>query len=141
MEYSSELVSKTVVLKKYLVESADVHGDFDDFCAILQRVALIDEQRRWTGGKATFVQLGDLIDRGPKPREVLDLMISLDEQAAKAGGQVVSLLGNHEVMNLMGDLRYVSAGNYASFVDSESEKRQTNAFQNKRPGGKNNRNS
>ena len=112
-----------------LVAIGDVHGDFDDFCAILQRVALIDEQRRWTGGKATFVQLGDLIDRGPKPREVLDLMTSLDEQAAKAGGQVVSLLGNHEVMNLMGDLRYVTAGNYASFVDSESEKRQTNAFQ------------
>lgn len=112
-----------------LVAIGDVHGDFDDFCAILQRVELIDEQRHWTGGKATLVQLGDLIDRGPKPREVLDLMISLDEQAAKAGGQVVSLLGNHEVMNLMGDLRYVSAGNYASFVDSESEKRQTNAFQ------------
>ena len=112
-----------------LVAIGDVHGDFDDFCAILQRVELIDEQHHWTGGKATFVQLGDLIDRGPKPREVLDLMISLDEQAANAGGQVVSLLGNHEVMNLMGDLRYVSAGNYASFVDSESEKRQTNAFQ------------
>jgi Calcineurin-like phosphoesterase len=112
-----------------LVAIGDVHGDLDDFCAILQRVELIDEQRHWTGGKATLVQLGDLIDRGPKPREVLDLMISLDEQAAKAGGQVVTLLGNHEVMNLMGDLRYVSAGNYASFVDSESEKRQTNAFQ------------
>lgn len=112
-----------------LVAIGDVHGDFDDFCDILQRVELIDEQRHWIGGKATFVQLGDLIDRGPKPREVLDLMIALDQQAAKAGGQVVSLLGNHEVMNLMGDLRYVSAGNYASFVDSESEKRQTNAFQ------------
>src|SRR5271169_5444202 len=112
-----------------LVAIGDVHGDFDDFCAILQRVELIDEQRHWTGGKATLVQLGDLIDRGPRPREVLDLMISLDEQAAKAGGQVVSLLGNHEVMNLMGDLRYVSVGNYASFVDSESEKRQTNALQ------------
>ncbi|HET8923592.1 MAG TPA: metallophosphoesterase [Candidatus Acidoferrum sp.] len=112
-----------------LVAIGDVHGDFDDFCSILQRVALIDEQRHWTGGKATFVQLGDLIDRGPKPREVLDLMMSLDEQAAKAGGQVVSLLGNHEVMNLMGDLRYVTPGNYASFVDSESEKRQGNAFQ------------
>jgi hypothetical protein len=112
-----------------LVAIGDVHGDIDDFCAILQRVELIDEQRHWTGGKATLVQLGDLIDRGPKPREVLDLMIWLDEQAAKAGGQVVSLLGNHEVMNLMGDLRYVSVGNYSSFADSESEKRQTNAFQ------------
>ena len=112
-----------------LIAIGDVHGDFDDFCAILQRVGLIDDQRHWTGGKATFVQLGDLLDRGPKPREVLDLMVSLDEQAAKAGGQVVSLLGNHEVMNLMGDLRYVSAGNYASFADSESEKRQRAAFQ------------
>ena len=112
-----------------LIAIGDVHGDFDDFCAILQRVELIDEQRHWTGGKATLIQLGDLIDRGPKPREVLDLMISLDEQAAKTGGQVVSVLGNHEVMNLMGDLRYVSAGNYASFVDNESEKRQANALQ------------
>jgi hypothetical protein len=112
-----------------LVAIGDVHGDLDDFCTILQRAELIDEQHHWTGGKATLVQLGDLIDRGPKPREVLDLMISLDQQAEKAGGQVVSLLGNHEVMNLMGDLRYVSAGNYASFVDSESEKRQTSALQ------------
>ena len=112
-----------------LVAIGDVHGDLDDFCAILRRVELIDEQRRWTGGKATLVQLGDLLDRGPKPREVLDLMISLDEQAAKTGGQVVSLLGNHEVMNLMGDLRYVSAGNYASFADSNSDKRRTMALQ------------
>jgi hypothetical protein len=112
-----------------LIAIGDVHGDFDDFCAILRRVGLIDEQRHWTGAKATFVQLGDLLDRGLKPREVLDLMISLDEQAAKAGGQVVSLLGNHEVMNLMGDLRYVSAGNYTSFADSESEKRQRAALQ------------
>ena len=111
-----------------LLAIGDVHGDIDDFCAILQRVELIDEQRHWTGGKATLVQVGDLIDRGPKPREVLDLMISLDEQASKAGGEVVSLLGNHEVMNLMGDLRYVSVGNFASFADSDSEKRRTNAF-------------
>jgi Calcineurin-like phosphoesterase len=112
-----------------LVAIADVHGDFDDFCSILQRAGLIDEQRHWTGGNATFLQLGDLIDRGPKPRQVLDLMLSLDEQSAKAGGHVVALLGNHEMMNLMGDLRYVSAGNYGSFVDSESESRRQSAFQ------------
>jgi len=112
-----------------LVAIGDVHGDFNDFCSILQRVGLIDEQRRWTGGKTTLVQLGDLVDRGPKPREVMDLMMSLEEQAPKAGGQVVALLGNHEVMNLMGDLRYVTAGNYASFVDSESENHQRIALQ------------
>ena len=112
-----------------LVAIGDVHGDFDDFCSILQRVGLIDEQRHWSGGKATFLQLGDLIDRGPQPRQVLNLMLSLDEQSAKAGGRVVALLGNHEMMNLMGDLRYVSVGNYASFVDSESENRRQSAFQ------------
>jgi hypothetical protein len=112
-----------------LVAIGDVHGDFEDFCSILRRVGLIDEQRHWTGGNATFLQLGDLIDRGPKPREVLDLMLSLDEQSAKSGGHVVALLGNHEMMNLMGDLRYVTAGNYASFADSESENRRQTAFQ------------
>src|SRR5947209_2122870 len=69
-----------------LLAIGDVHGDYEDFCAILQRVQIIDEQRYWTGGNATFVQLGDVIDRGPKPRDVLDLMLSLDEQSAKAGG-------------------------------------------------------
>jgi hypothetical protein len=112
-----------------LVAIGDVHGDFEDFCSMLRRVGLIDEQRHWTGGNTTFLQLGDLIDRGPKPRQVLDLMLSLDEQSAKAGGRVVALLGNHEMMNLMGDLRYVTVGNYASFVDSESENRRQTAFQ------------
>src|SRR5207302_8235545 len=89
---------------------------------------LIDAQHHWTGGKATLVQVGDLLDRGPKPREVMDLVMSLEKEAAKAGGRV-SLLGNHEMMNIMGDLRYVTPGNYASFADSNSEKRQKSAFQ------------
>ncbi len=112
-----------------LVAIGDVHGDFNNFVAILQRTGLIDEQRHWAGGKTTFVQVGDLIDRGSKPREVLDLMMSLEEAAAKGGGRVVALLGNHEVMNLMGDLRYVTPENYASFADSESQKRRTTAYQ------------
>jgi hypothetical protein len=112
-----------------VVAIGDVHGDFDDFVAILQRTGLIDKQNHWAGGKTTFVQLGDLIDRGPKPREVMDLMMALEKEAPPAGGRVVSLLGNHEVMNLMGDLRYVTAQNYASFADSNSEQRQKSGYQ------------
>jgi Calcineurin-like phosphoesterase len=112
-----------------VVAIGDVHGNFDGFCAILQRVGIIDAERHWTGGKVTLVQVGDLIDRGPKPREVMDLVMSLEEQAAKAGGRVVPLLGNHEIMNLMGDLRYVTTENYASFADSESENRRKTAFE------------
>jgi hypothetical protein len=112
-----------------LVAIGDVHGDFNDFVAILQRTGLIDEQHHWAGGKTTFVQVGDLIDRGPKPREVLDLMISLEQEAPKSGGRVVGLMGNHEMMNLMGDLRYVTPENYATFSDGESEQRRKAAYQ------------
>src|SRR5580700_9079752 len=112
-----------------VVAIGDVHGDFDDFVAILQRVGLIDAQQHWTGGKATLVQVGDLLDRGPKPRDVMDLLMTLEKEAPQAGGQVVSLLGNHEVMNIMGDLRYVTPVNFASFADSNSEERQKAAYQ------------
>jgi hypothetical protein len=112
-----------------VVAIADVHGDFDDFVAILQRTGLIDKQNHWTGGKTTFVQVGDLLDRGPKPREVMDLMMALEKEAVQAGGRVVSLLGNHEMMNIMGDLRYVTLVNYASFADGNSEKRQKAAYE------------
>jgi Calcineurin-like phosphoesterase len=111
-----------------LVAIGDVHNDFDDFVAILRRTGLTDQQNRWTGGKTTFVQVGDLLDRGPKPREVMDLMMALEKEAPQAGGRVVGLLGNHEVMNMMGDLRYVTPANYASFADSNSEKRQKAAY-------------
>lgn len=111
-----------------LVAIGDVHGAFNDFVGILQRTGLIDDQHHWNGGKTTLVQAGDLIDRGPKPRHVLDLMMSLEEEAPKAGGRVVPLLGNHEAMNIMGDLRYVTPENFASFSDSESEKRRKTAF-------------
>jgi len=112
-----------------LVAIGDVHGDFDDFVGILQRIGLIDKQNHWTGGKTTFVQTGDLLDRGPKPREVMDLMMALEKDAGQAGGRVVSLLGNHEMMNIMGDLRYVTPANYASFADSKSAQRQKFAYE------------
>ena len=111
-----------------LVAIGDVHGDLDDFVAILQHVGLIDKQNHWTGGKSTFVQVGDILDRGPKPREVMDLMMTLEKEAEEAGGRVLSLLGNHEIMNIMGDLRYVTPVNYASFSDGNSEKRQKSAY-------------
>ena len=111
-----------------LVAIADVHGDFDDFVAILHRSGLTDNQNHWIAGKATFVQTGDLLDRGPKPRDVMGLMMALEKEAAQAGGRVVSLLGNHEAMNMMGDLRYVTPANFASYADGQSEQRQKAAY-------------
>jgi len=115
--------------REAVVAIGDVHGDFDDFVTILQRAGLIDAQHHWTGGQTTLVQVGDLLDRGPKPRAAMDLLMSLEKEAPKAGGRVVSLLGNHEMMNLMGDLRYVTVENYATFTDSNSAKRRRSAYQ------------
>jgi hypothetical protein len=114
--------------RESVVAIGDVHNAFDDFVAILQHTGLVDKQNHWAAGKTTFVQVGDLLDRGPKPREVMDLMMALEKEAPQAGGRVVSLLGNHEMMNIMGDLRYVVPMNYASFADDKSEMRQKAAY-------------
>ena len=118
------------VAAERIVAVGDVHGDWDSLVAILQRADLIDSRHRWTGGKATLVQTGDFLDRGANVREVMDLLMALEKRAPKAGGQVVVLLGNHEVMNLYGDLRYVTAETYARFGDKNSEKRRQAAYRN-----------
>src|SRR5438309_9213999 len=92
-----------------VVAIGDVHGDFDDFVTILQKAGLIDEHHHWTGGKTTFVLVGDLLERGPKPRDVMDLMMSCEKAAPTAGWRIVGLLRNHEMMNLMCELRLGTA--------------------------------
>jgi hypothetical protein len=112
-----------------LIAIGDIHGDFDDFELLLKKVALADAGNHWSGGTSTLVQTGDLIDRGPKGRQVMDLLMSLEKETANAGGHVVVLVGNHEVMNILGDLRYVAAEDYAAYADGESEKRRKAAYQ------------
>ena len=105
-----------------VVALGDVHGDYDALVAILRDAGLVDQKSRWSGGKAHLVQTGDLLDRGPDSRKVMELMMALEKQAAKAGGRVHSLLGNHEAMNIYGDLRYTSPGEYAAFKTGDSER-------------------
>ena len=103
-----------------LVAIADVHGDFQAFRAILRRSGLIDDKDRWAGGTRHLVQMGDLLDRGPESRKAMDLLMRLEDEAKAAGGQVTGLLGNHEVMNLTSDLRYVTRGEFAAFAREET---------------------
>ena len=111
-----------------IVAIGDVHGNLDGFQSILKTAGLIDDASQWTGGRATLVQLGDLVDRGPKSRALLDYLMGLQADAQKKGGTVRVSLGNHEVMNLIGDLGYVVAADYAAFTDPRSEQRRRNAF-------------
>jgi Calcineurin-like phosphoesterase len=104
-----------------VVAVGDVHGAYDKFLSVLRMAGLVDEEARWSGGQAVLVQTGDLLDRGTDARRVLDLLMRLEKEAKKAGGRVVSLLGNHEVMNMLGDLRYVNPEEYETFRTPRSE--------------------
>ena len=111
-----------------LVAVGDVHGDLDALLGILREAGIVDEAGEWSGGDATFVQTGDFLDRGPRCREVMDFLRRLPAGAREQGGQAVVLLGNHEVMNLLGDLRYVTPDNFAAFAGKDPKKRQDAAW-------------
>lgn len=102
-----------------IVAFADVHGAYPQLVAILREAKVIDEALHWSARDTHLVSLGDLVDRGPESRQVMDLLMRLEAEAQKAGGAVHVLLGNHEVMNIVGDLRYVSAAEYAAFAGPE----------------------
>jgi hypothetical protein len=102
-----------------VVAFADVHGAYTDLTALLQSVGIVDANLHWSAGKTHLVSLGDLLDRGDDSRKVMDLLMRLQQEAAHAGGQVHVVVGNHEAMNVLGDLRYVSRGDYAAYVGDE----------------------
>ena len=105
-----------------IVAIGDIHGDYDQFLILLRSAGLIDEEARWSGGKTHLVQTGDVPDRGPDSRKVMDLLKKLEKEARKAGGHVHALIGNHEAMNVYGDLRYVTPGEFAAFRGKNSKR-------------------
>lgn len=111
-----------------LVAIGDVHGAYPQFVALLQHIGLIDAKLNWIGGSTVLVQTGDVIDRGTESRASLDLLMSLERQAPRKGGQVIPLLGNHEVLNLIGQLAFVTPDIYTTFADSGSNARRQQAY-------------
>ena len=105
-----------------IVAVGDIHGAYDGLIATLQGAGVIDDKLAWSGGKTHLVFTGDLLDRGAKSRDVMDLVMRLEKEALRDGGRVHLVLGNHEVMNLTGDLRYVANAEYIAFLDMEKRK-------------------
>jgi len=119
-----------------VVAVSDVHGAHRAMVRTLRNAQVLDGDLGWAGGAAHLVVTGDILDRGPDSRKVMDLLMRLESEAAAAGGQVHLLLGNHEVMNLTGDLRYVSAAEYAAFAADEvaaDREQALRAFRSMRP--------
>jgi hypothetical protein len=103
-----------------IVAVGDLHGDYDNYLATLRAAGVVDHKGKWAGGATHLVQTGDVPDRGPDTVKIIEHITRLDKQARRKGGRVHSLIGNHEAMNVYGDLRYVSEGEYEAFVSRGS---------------------
>ena len=111
-----------------VVAVSDVHGAYTAMVRTLGNAEVLDDDLGWAGGTAHLVITGDILDRGPDSRKVMDLLMRLESESEAAGGRVHLLLGNHEIMNLTGDLRYVSAAEYAAFSADEVAADREQAF-------------
>jgi hypothetical protein len=99
-----------------IVAFGDVHGDLEATRSALRLAGAIDVEDRWIGGELIVVQTGDQLDRGGDEQAILDLFERLRVESAAAGGAFHALLGNHELMNAKGDLRYVTDEGFADFA-------------------------
>lgn len=112
-----------------VVAVGDVHGHYEGLIAILQETKLIDEDKRWIGDDAVFVQLGDLFDRGADVKRVMDLLMRLQSEAAHFGGRVEVLLGNHEAMNMLGVFQDLNPDSVTAFKNDLSKRRVDDAYE------------
>ncbi len=124
---------------KRIIAIGDLHGDYRATLLALRKANLIDSKNRWSGGNTIIVQVGDQLDRGGRQDnysdedsefKIMNIMNRLHNQAIKQGGAVYSLLGNHELMNVLGDFDYTSSMGLGHFGNKKER------YINFKPGGK-----
>ncbi len=86
---------------------SDIEGNFLALRNLLMANLVMSSDYKWTFGKGHLVLVGDIFDRGLNVTECLWLIYHLEQEAERAGGKVHLILGNHEIMNLSDDIRYV----------------------------------
>jgi hypothetical protein len=112
-----------------IVAVGDLHGDFDAWQQIARASGIENAQGHWAGGKAVLVQMGDVTDRWADSLKIIRNLQQLQKEAPRAGGKAYVILGNHEAMNLLGDNRYTTTGEYAAFADSQSAARRDRVYE------------
>ncbi|MBK6404240.1 MAG: metallophosphoesterase [Holophagales bacterium] len=110
-------VSTRFPAPRRLVAIGDLHGDLEATRRVLRLAGAIDERDGWMGGDLVLVQTGDQLDRGDDEPEILDLFERLAKDATAAGGAVHALNGNHEFLNVKGDVRYATLDGFADFLE------------------------
>ena len=112
-----------------IVAVGDLHGDYAAWTQIARAAGVIDSKGHWSGGKTVLVQMGDITDRGPDSLKIVRSLQQLQKEAPRKGGKAIVVLGNHEAMNLIGDDRYTTPGEYAAFADSQSAARRDRVYE------------
>lgn len=112
-----------------VVAIGDIHGDYENFLKVLQEANVVNRRGNWIASETHLVQLGDVPDRGPDTDKAIALLQKLEKQAERDGGKVHVLIGNHEAMNIYGDLRYVAPGEYAAFRTRNSRRVRDNFYE------------
>jgi hypothetical protein len=90
-----------------IIAISDIEGNFEALRKLLLFNHVIDKNYHWIFENGHLVILGDCFDRGNQVIECLWLIYSLEDHARREGGHVHFILGNHEIMNLNGDWRYL----------------------------------
>lgn len=109
-----------------IIAVGDLHGGYEEFITILKETELIGEDLKWKGGNNCLVQEGDIVDRGDRSRTILDYLMELKPQAPE---RIFVLLGNHEFLNMTGDMRYVSRDEFAAFAAEETAAERAAGFE------------
>lgn len=124
--------------KKRIIVIGDIHADFLKTFLIFKNLKLVDNNKRWIAEPkdTVIVQVGDQLDGGGRfsseasgEQNILDFMEHIHDQALEYGGGVYSLIGNHELMNVMGDFRYAS---HKDIMNTGGIEKRKNLY---RPGG------
>ena len=113
-EDTGEIATRFTAVER-VVAIGDLHGDLDATRRALRLAGAIDEEDHWIGGRLVVVQTGDQLDRGGDEPEITELFTRLIAEAEQAGGAVHVLNGNHELMNVALDLRYVTEEGFRDF--------------------------
>jgi hypothetical protein len=101
-----------------IVAIGDLHGGYSQFVHLLQATELVNGDNTWIGGNAHLVQMGDVMDRGDRAKDIFDLIRRLEKEAEAAGGRVHMLIGNHEELNLIHrSLQYADFVSQKQFFD------------------------
>jgi len=133
------LINTELKNKKRIIAIGDLHGDFDALLIALSKAKVINKFGKWIGKDTIVVQVGDILDakrkfelgNGTEEINIINYLTDLHKQAFEKNGGVYLILGNHEIMNVQGDFRYVTKNALNKFSFNNNNRR--NLF---KPGGK-----